>query len=57
MFAILFQIIINRIKGIYKNIDTKCLILIGLIYLSVFVWFYNTGFYKIYISWRNLGLV
>ena len=53
----LFNNIIKAIKNLYINIDKKSLIVILIVYLSVFIWFYNTGFYKIYLSWKKLGLI
>ena len=42
----MFRIFCNILKKLYKNIDKKCLIIIGIVYFSVFIWFYNKGFYK-----------
>lgn len=53
----LYKNILNYLINLYKNIDKKCLIVISIIYLSVFIWFYNIGFYNLYISWKKLGLI
>ncbi len=53
----MFRIFCNILKKLYKNIDKKCLIIIGIVYFSVFIWFYNKGFYNIYISWKKLGII
>ena len=57
MFYRLFISIINNLIKLYKNIDKKCLTVICIVYFSVFIWFYNIGFYNIYISWKRLGLI
>ena len=57
MFYHIFNSIINNLIKLYKNIDKKCLTVICIVYFSVFIWFYNIGFYNIYISWKRLGLI
>ena len=58
-----YQIIKNVIKNIkehiqefYKHVDKRCLSIILFIYITCFVYIYNSGFRKLYLSWKKIDL-